>query len=76
MKGKFKIELKKQVRTAIAASAGFVIAYAWRGFLLNVAQTIVNDLITLSPLTSSLLIAISFTLVGVLIILLSSRILE
>lgn len=76
IKSKFLKELKRQSRLAIAAAIGFLIAYAWKDYVLVLAKSMFQDLAPLVPAVSQLLSAIFFTAIGVILILLSSRILE
>jgi biotin transporter BioY len=76
-KASFRKELKRQIRYAIAAAVGFLIAFAWRNSIINIAQDIVarfteSTKVVASNLSSAMLI----TLIGVLIIFLSSKILK
>lgn len=76
-KKRFKKEFKRQLRLAIAAAIGFTIAFSWRDFIINLSKDWVSSLhlflnVNLINLSSSLLI----TTLGVLLIVLSSRILE
>ena len=73
---KFKKELKKQARLAIAAAVGFIIAYAWRNTILRIAEFLFHGIEFLTPTTSDLLFAFLLTLIGVILILISSRLLE
>ncbi len=43
MASKFKKEFKKQIRLAIAASVGFIIAYSWRDFIVGSVKSLVGD---------------------------------
>ena len=76
MKSKFKIEVKKQSRLAISAAVGFVIAFAWRDFILEFVDKIILDFNFLNVLTSRFVSAISVTFIGVLIIIISSKLLK
>ena len=76
-KTKFKLEFKKQLRLAIAAAIGFLIAYSWREFIFNLSKDFISSLYEkmgphLVNFTSSILI----TLLGVLIIIATSKLLE
>jgi hypothetical protein len=75
MRKNFKKELKRQTRTAIAAAVGFIIAYSWRETILEFFKKILGDFTSQSGfvgLYSSILV----TVLGVLIIILSSRMLK
>jgi hypothetical protein len=71
---KFKEEFKKQIRLAIAAAVGFLIAFSWRDTVLAVAQKYVQAITTIEGMIQLKLVS-SFviTILGVLIILLSSK---
>jgi len=73
---RFKKELKRQTRYAIAAAIGFTIAFAWRDYILNLTSSFLVDMAMVMPNMSRFLGAILITLVGVILILLSSRLLE
>jgi hypothetical protein len=74
---KFRGELKRQSRLAIAAAIGFLIAFSWRDTILTVTEKYVQVLTTMNGLVHVKLVSsIVVTIIGVLIILLSSRILE
>lgn len=76
IKSKFLKELKRQSRLAIAAAIGFLIAYAWKDYVIKLASDMFHDILPLVPAISELLSAIFLTAIGVLLILLSSRLLE
>lgn len=72
----FKKEFKRQIRLALAAAVGFVIAFAWKDFVLKITGDALSRFLELNPIISALSISIVITLFGVLIILISSRILK
>jgi len=72
----FKKEFKKQIRLAIAAAVGFIIAFAWRDFILRLTGETLDKFLELNPITSALLISICITVIGILIISISSRTLK
>lgn len=77
-KRSFKSEFKRQIRLAIAAAAGFLIAYAWREAIFDAFQSFMSRLLDVSPghyLTETYT-AIFMTLVGVLVIFISSKLLR
>jgi len=77
MKKKFKIEFKKQLRLAIAAAIGFLIAFSWRDFLFDLTRTAIIKLTLMTNVHFvGFFSAFFVSLVGVLLILLSSRLLE
>ena len=74
---KFKQEFRKQTRIAIAAAIGFIIAFTWRDYIIFLAKDIIDKFVnSFTPATSGLINALFITLVGVLIIIISSRILK
>jgi len=74
---KFKKEFKRQLRLAIAAAIGFLIAFAWKDFIFNITRQTVIDLATVTNIHFvGLLAAITVSLIGVILIILSSRLLE
>ncbi|MEK6823682.1 MAG: DUF5654 family protein [Nanoarchaeota archaeon] len=72
----FKREFRKQLRLALAAAAGFIIALAWKDFIFKLTGDILSKFLELNPITSALAVSIAITLLGVLIILISSKILK
>lgn len=72
----FKREFRKQLRLALAAAAGFIIALAWKDFIFMATGDFLSKFLKLSQITSALAISIFLTFIGVLIILISSRILK
>ena len=76
MKENFKKEFRKQLRLALAAAVGFLIALAWKDFIFRITGDFLSKFLKLSQITSALAISIFLTFIGVLIILISSRILK
>ena len=72
----FKREFRKQLRLALAAAAGFIIALAWKDFIFKSTGDFLSKFLELNPLTSSLAISIFLTFIGVLIIWISSKLLK
>ena len=72
----FKREFRKQLRLALAAAAGFIIALAWKDFVFKATGDFLSKFLELNPITSALAISIVITLVGVLIIWTSSKLLK
>lgn len=76
-KKSFKKEFKQQLRYAIAAAVGFLIAYAWRESILNITYNIVSVFTEQTQtFLSNTLTAIILTLIGVLLIVLTSKLLK
>ena len=72
----FKREFRKQLRLALAAAVGFLIALAWKDFIFRITGDFLSKFLKLSQITSALAISIFLSLIVVLIILISSRILK
>jgi purine-cytosine permease-like protein len=72
----FKKEFKIQVRLALAAAVGFIIAFAWKDYILFQSNDLIQKLAIVAPYFSRFLGALFITLVGVLIIFISSKILR
>lgn len=76
-KRSFRKELKRQVRYAIAAAVGFIIIYAWRESIINITQSFVEKFIeNTQAVSSNILSALLITTIGVLIIVISSKLLK
>jgi uncharacterized protein YacL len=76
-KKNFRTEFKRQLRYAIAAAVGFMIVFAWRDAIINATKSLVERL---SETTHTAAIELStatiITVVGVLIVVLSSKLLK
>jgi len=76
-KRSFRREFKRQVKYAIMAAVGFIIAFAWRDAIYNGTRELVSKF---EEATKGVGVEIStsivITIVGVLIILISSRLLK
>jgi hypothetical protein len=68
----FRKEFIKQVRLLIVVTIGFTIAFSWRQTTFDAAQTLVQKLTSTNGVSSSVLTSLFITLVGVLILILSS----
>jgi len=76
-KKSFRKEFKRQVKYAIAAAVGFLIAFAWRDAIYNAVYDLVRKFAEETQTAASeISTAIFITIVGVLIILISSRLLR
>lgn len=74
----FKSEFKRQIRLALTAAAGFLIAYAWRDAIFSAFESFLSRFLDITPghyLTETYT-AIFTTIVGVLIIFISSKLLR
>jgi len=73
----FKKEFKRQIKYAIAAAVGFIIAFAWRDSIYNAVDEIIerfNE--SAQQALSGMYTAIIITIIGVGIIIISSRLLR
>lgn len=77
-KRSFRKEFKRQLRLAIAAAIGFTIGYAWRNAIFAFFQSFVSRFmdVPLGHYTTESYTALAITLAGVLLILVTSRLLE
>jgi hypothetical protein len=74
---KFKKEFKRQLRLAIGAAIGFLIAFAWKDVIFAFVQDTITDLSSLTNIhLVGLLSSLTLTLLGVILLLISSRLLE
>ena len=71
-----KREFRKQLRLALAAAVGFIIAFAWKDFVVKLTGDALSRFLELNPITSALAISIVITFFGILIIWASSRLLK
>ena len=77
VKRSFRKEFKRQVRMAVAAAIGFIIAFSWRNFVYDMTKAWLEKITPLSgAFESGLASAILITVVGVILILISSRLLR
>jgi multisubunit Na+/H+ antiporter MnhB subunit len=73
----FKREFKRQVKYAIAAAVGFIIAFAWRDAIYNSTRTIIEKFTESSKdILINFYTSIFITIIGVLIIIISSKLLR
>lgn len=73
----FKKEFKRQVRMAVAAAIGFIIAFSWRNFVYDVTKAWLEKITPLSgAFESGLASALIITIIGVILILISSKLLK
>ncbi len=76
-KKSFKREFKRQVKYAIMAAVGFIIAFAWRDAIMNSTRDFVSRFEeTTKGIGIEISTSIVITIVGVLIILISSGLLR
>ena len=73
----FKKEFKRQLKYAIAAAVGLMIAYSWKEAIWNSAEEIVEKIVDNAKMSiSNISTAVFITIIGVVIILVSSRLLR
>ncbi len=77
-KRSFRLEFKRQVRLAVTAAIGFSIAYAWRQAIFDTFQSFVVRFLDVPEghYLSENYTALAITLAGVLVILLTSKVLK
>lgn len=76
-KRSFRKEFKREIKYALKAGVGFLVAYAWRDAVLEVSKTFVREFTeTTKTALTSIYAALLITLLGVIIILFSSRMLR
>lgn len=77
-KRSFRKEFKKQIRFAITAAIGFTIAFAWREAVFNLFLNFTSRILDLSfeHYTTKIYTAILITVLGVLLIFLTSKVLK
>jgi len=77
LKHRFKREFRRQLRMAIAAAAGFIIAFSWKETIIRLIERSVQKLTTMtSPFNISLTASIVTSVLGVLIIIISTQLLK
>jgi len=73
----FQKELKREIRLLIIVTIGFSIAFAWRQTIFDAALSIIRSLFSLGPgVTSSTMASMLITLIGLLLVLLTSKYLK
>ena len=74
----FKIEFKRQIRLAVVAAIGFTIAFAWRNAVFDSLESYVSRImdIPLGHYTTEVYTAIAMTILGVLVIFITSKLLK
>jgi hypothetical protein len=74
--GKFKKEFKRQLKLAIIAAIGFLIAFGWKDVIYNRVKILVDGFITTTKMFNDVFSALFVTFVGVILILIISKILK
>lgn len=74
----FRKEFKRQIRLAIVAAIGFSIAFAWRNAIFDSLQGLVSKFsnLPLGNFTNEIYTAILMTFLGVILILITSKLLK
>ena len=74
----FRLEFKRQIRLAITAAIGFTIAFAWRNAIFDGFLSFVSRMldVTEDHYLTEVYTAIAITLVGVIFIFLTAKILR
>jgi len=77
-KRSFRKEFKRQIRLALVAAIGFTIAFAWRNAVFDAFQSFVARFLDVAPdhYLSELYTAIVITLFGVILIFITSKLLQ
>ena len=76
-KKNFRQELKRQLRYAIAAAVGFMVIFAWRDAILTGTKSLIEKIsATTEVVTTEVSTALFITVTGVLIILITSKLLK
>ncbi len=77
-KRSFKQEFKKQIRFAITAAIGFIIAFSWREAVFDLFLNFTSRVLDLpiDHYSTKIYTAVVITIFGVLLILLTSKILK
>lgn len=73
---RFKKEFRRQIRIAFAAAVGFLIAYSWREYVFSLAKSLTGDMSIVMPNISNFLAALIITLIGAILIFISSKLLD
>lgn len=73
---RFQKELRKQSRVAVAAAIGFLIAYAWKEYIFQLARSMLGNFTLAMPNISNFASALTITSIGVILIFISSKLLD
>jgi len=78
IKKSFKKEFRRQIRLAVIAAIGFTIAFAWKRAVFDTCLSYVSRFMDLptNHYTAELYTAVTITLLGVLLIFITSKILK
>jgi len=77
-KRSFRKEFKRQIRFAVVAAIGFLIAFSWRNAIFDAAGSFVSRVLDVSPshYLSEVYTSVFITFMGVLVILITSKLLK
>jgi putative Mn2+ efflux pump MntP len=77
-KRSFRLEFKRQIRIAVVAAIGFSIAFAWRNAVFDAFQSFVARFldVPIGHYLSEVYTAIAITIAGVILIMLTSKLLK
>lgn len=76
-KSSFRKEFRRQLRYAIAAACGFLIIFAWRDAIYNITRNVVEKFTETARIaTTDFFTAMLLTIICVLIIIASSKLLK
>jgi len=76
-KKNFRKELKRQLRYAIAAACGFLIIFSWKDAIWTFTRDIIEKIEkTTAVASTNILAALIISLIGVAIIIISSKLLK
>ena len=75
--GNFREEFKKQIRLTIIITLGFTIAFTWRQTIFDLSEALIETILDIrDDATLSILTSTFITVVSVLLIYITSRILK
>jgi hypothetical protein len=73
----FRKEFKRQLKYAVAAACGFLIAFAWKDAIVNSTKELMERLVENAKITTTATgSALLITIIGVFVIIISSRLLR
>jgi len=76
-KKNFRKEFKRQLRYAIAAAVGFLVIFAWRDAIVESTRNLIEKIAEETSIAgTNIATALVITIVGVLVIILSSKLLK
>jgi hypothetical protein len=77
VKKSFKKEFKRQIRLAVIAAIGFIIAFAWRDAIYRSAQNLVKQFTEAANVVlTEIYTALFITLIGVILLSMTSKLLK